>query len=592
MKVLLSILFFSSLSYLINAQDLLYNKSIHQTQLEYYNSFDSTSATYYENSSSSYNKTVTSKSSCNLNKVVYGWHPYWGGSTYQNYQWELLSHFSFFCYEVDPSDGEPITTHGWSTSDAVDSALASGNTKVTLTVTLFSNHSTFFSSTTNQQTLISNLINLVQSRGAHGVNIDFEGLPSAYKIDFAYFMVNLANQMHAAIPNSEISTVLYAVDWNDVFDFTLMEPAVDQYIIMGYAYYYQGSSNSGPCDPLYHFGSSYNYTLSKSITYYLDKGCPSEKLILGLPYYGYEWSTATSSIPSSTTSSGLAKTFTQVMNNTYGNYSQANHQYDHDSYSDVYVFVDSTIYKQCFITLEDGFRKRLEHVNVSGIGGIGIWALGYDNGYNEFWNAINDYLTDCYIDSCTHSIHDFGGPNKDYYDNEDYIWTIAPDSATYLDIDFTSFDLESNYDYLYIYNGPDTSYTQIQGSPFTGTNSPGNFVATNGSVTFRFYSDVATTNPGFIANYQCYYTPYVGVEESSKIELSIYPNPSSKTINIENNSYNDSKLYIYNSYGKVIESYELYNRSRIKVDISEFSNGIYFIKLNNSQKVYNFVVNK
>ena len=83
------------------------------------------------------------------------------------------SSVSFFCYEVDPSDGEAITTHGWSTSSAVNAALASGNTKVTLTVTLFSNHATFFSSTSSQQTLISNLISLVQSRGAHGVNIDF-----------------------------------------------------------------------------------------------------------------------------------------------------------------------------------------------------------------------------------------------------------------------------------------------------------------------------------------------------------------------------------------------------------------------------------
>ena len=58
-------------------------------------------------------------------------------------------------------------------------------------------------------------------------------------------MVNLCMQMHTAIPGSEVSTVLYAVDWNNVFDFNIMEPEVDNYIIMGYAYYYQGSSNTG-----------------------------------------------------------------------------------------------------------------------------------------------------------------------------------------------------------------------------------------------------------------------------------------------------------------------------------------------------------
>ena len=152
--------------------------------------------------------------------MVYGWHPYWVGSTYQNYEWDLLSHFSYFSYEVNPVDGSPLTTNGWNNSSAVDAALASGNTKVTLTVSLFSDHSTFFNSSSAPQNLISSLINLVQTRGAHGVNIDFEGLPSAYKQQFATFMQNLSNQMHASIPGSEVSTVLYAVDWNNVFDFT------------------------------------------------------------------------------------------------------------------------------------------------------------------------------------------------------------------------------------------------------------------------------------------------------------------------------------------------------------------------------------
>ena len=69
---------------------------------------------------------------------------YW----YQNYQWDLLSHMWFFSYEVNSADGQPNSTHGWATSAAVDAALASGNTKVTLCVTLFSGHATFFASPT------------------------------------------------------------------------------------------------------------------------------------------------------------------------------------------------------------------------------------------------------------------------------------------------------------------------------------------------------------------------------------------------------------------------------------------------------------
>ncbi len=478
----------------------LFGQSIHEQQLSEYNASGLTDASDYEGQA--VEPIARPKVGCTLDHIVYGWHPYWSGSAYQNYQWDLLSHFSSFSYEVNASTGQPDNTHGWSTSSAVDAALASGNTKVTLCVTLFSGHSTFFGSSTAQQTLITNLINLVQSRGAHGVNIDFEGLPSSQATNFANFMVNLSNQMHAAIPGSEVSTVLYAVDWSGVFDFSIMEPEVDHYIIMGYGYYYGGSATAGPTDPLYQFGSSYNYTLSKSITYYLDAGCPREKLVLGLPEYGYEWPTSTLSVPSSTTGSGNARTYAYVKNNSSGNYSAGNYQWEPDSYTDVYAFNDGSN-RQCLISLDSAWRKRLQHVRWTDIGGIGIWALGYDNGYTELWNAIESYMTDCYEDPCSGTIHDFGGPTRNYYNDEDYTWTIAPINAVSLDVDFSMFDLEANWDYLYVYDGPDTQSPQLAGSPFTGTNGPGQFTTSSGAVTFRFTSDISTVAPGFMATYVC-----------------------------------------------------------------------------------------
>ncbi|MBB78985.1 MAG: hypothetical protein CL844_08290 [Crocinitomicaceae bacterium] len=472
--------------------------SIHQLQLSEYNEKGNSYSEYYE--SMPIEKSNFLKSNCNLEKIVYGWHPYWVGSAYQNYQWDLLSHFSFFSYEVNAVDGEPNSTHGWSTSLAVDSALSNG-VKVTLCVTLFSNHGVFFGSSSSQQTLINNLINLVSSRGAHGVNIDFEGLPSSQATNFANFMVNLSSQMHAAIPGSEVSTVLYAVDWNDVFDFSIMEPFVDHYIIMGYAYYYSGSSVAGPTDPLYHFGSTYNYTLSRSITYYLDKGCPKNKLVLGLPNYGYEWSTLDLSVPSSTLGSGVARTYSYVKNNISGNYSSMNHFWEDNSFTDIFMFNNGEN-RQCIISLDSAWIKRLNHVRQTGIAGIAIWALGYDNGYNELWDIIENYLTDCYSDPCSGVFYDFGGP-KNYYNDEDYIWTIAPPNATSIDVDFIEFDIEENYDYLYVYDGLDENSPQILGSPFTGTIGPGFITSSSGALTFRFTSDGATVKSGFFASYTC-----------------------------------------------------------------------------------------
>jgi spore germination protein YaaH len=177
------------------------HQSIHQLQLEEYNNLGNSTADYYENNEPYTPQAQTKLGNCTLNKMVYGWHPYWVGSSYNNYDWDLLSHLSFFSYEVDQTDGSALITHGWATSAAVDAALAN-NTKVTLCVTLFGSTglTAFLTNNTAKQNLITNLItnliSLVQSRGAHGVNIDFEGLPSAQKTNFANFMVDLSNQMH------------------------------------------------------------------------------------------------------------------------------------------------------------------------------------------------------------------------------------------------------------------------------------------------------------------------------------------------------------------------------------------------------------
>ncbi|MBX7093385.1 MAG: T9SS type A sorting domain-containing protein [Flavobacteriales bacterium] len=474
--------------------------SIHQEESELH-SQAGLSAEDYEIANQPLAKDRINHAACNLNKVVYGWHPYWSNGLQSNYDWSLLSHLCYFSYELDASTGNAISTHSFSTAQAVTDALANG-VRVDLCVTLFSNHATFLTNTSAKQTLINNLISLISSRGAHGVNIDFEGLPAAQATNFRNFMNDLSNQMHAAIPGSQVSTVLYSVDWNNALDVANMS-AVDYFIIMGYDYYYSGSTTAGPNDPLYQFSTSYNYTLSKSVTYYLDKGVPTNKLVLGLPYYGREWATSSNAIPSSATASGVSRTFTYVKTNSSGFYSTANRHFENESISAAYVFNNSG-WRQCFITEGNEMEKRLDFINKRGIAGMGIWALGYDDGYNDFWNAIANYFTDCYSSPCSDTLTDIGGGRfKNYYDKENYTYTISPPNATSITLTFSSFNLENNYDFLYVYDGPTTASPQVSGSPFTGTSIPAAITSSGGHLTLKFTSDGATTAPGFVATYQC-----------------------------------------------------------------------------------------
>ncbi|MBU0763442.1 MAG: hypothetical protein KJ607_01265, partial [Bacteroidetes bacterium] len=478
-------------------------KSIHREQLEYYDNLGISADEYYKINKPAVVTKPKSTKACDMNKVVFGWHPYWSNGLEVNYDFSLLTDLSYFSYEVNASTGEANTTHSWATASVVDDALAAG-VRVNLCVTLFSNHSTFFGSSTAQQTLISNLISLVQSRGAHGVNIDFEGVSSSLKTQLTNFMIDLCTQMHSAIPGSKVSICTYAVDWSDLFDEVALDPYIDYYTIMGYAYYWSGSTTAGPTAPLYTF-NSYNYNLSKTINYYLSEGAGKEKLVLGLPYYGHEWNTTGSTVPSSTTSSVSSRTYKYVKNNSTGNYSDR--QWESASFTPYYVY-NSGNWRQCFCDDEISLGRRYDLVNMQDIAGIAIWALGYDDGYTELWDLIRNKFTTCATVPCSDTVYDMGGPNRTYFNDDDYTFTIAPTGAGQVILDFVSFDIEAgsgavcDYDYLEIFDGPSVSSTNL-GKFCNTTGSPGTITSSGNALTLSFHSDGATVNNGYMAIWTC-----------------------------------------------------------------------------------------
>ena len=64
-------------------------------------------------------------------------------------------------------------------------------------------------------------------------------------------------------------------------------------------------------------------------------------------------------------------------------------------------------------------------------------------------------------------------------------------------------------------------------------------------------------------------------------EISIYPNPTADFVNIKSNvSEKVTSIEFYNALGKCIHKENVYSRSDIKIDVSNFRKGIYFVKVN------------
>lgn len=476
--------------------------SIHHEQNEQNKQMGSLSEQEWDDlQGTSKNVLPKSKTNCNLTKSVYGWHPYWVGSAYNNYDFSLLSTFSYFSYELVPSTGSYSTIQSWNTTNSINLAQAAG-TRVELCVTNFgsSNNNTFLTNMTARQTFIDSIIVVLNRRNADGVNIDFEGVSGSNRNDLTSFMTDLSNQLKAAIPGATVTMATYSVDWNNVFDLPALNLVVDQFIIMGYGYYYSGSGTAGPTDPLYSGSIWSSYNLIRSMDYYVDNGVTPSKLLIGLPYYGYEWETVSNALPSATTGNfSSARTYKVVKDNTSGNYS--NRQYDYQAEIPYYMYQNAGNWRQAFCADEQSLGERYDWVNRMGIGGIGIWALGYDDGYNQLWNVIEEKFTDCSVITCSDTLTDKGGAFGRYRNNEAYNFTIAPTGASAVSLNFLEFDVESGFDSLWIYDGTSTADPLIGG--YSGTALPPNINSTGSALTLKFYSDNATRGDGWKVVYSC-----------------------------------------------------------------------------------------
>lgn len=106
--------------------------------------------------------------------------------------------------------------------------------------------------------------------------------------------------------------------------------------------------------------------------------------------------------------------------------------------------------------------------------------------------------------TCGAMFYDNGGPNGQYTSGLSMVLTIYPDTeGGIIQVEFQSFDMETNYDFLYIYDGTSVNATQI--GQYTGNSSPGVVTATNatGALTFKLTSDSSVNKDGWVAYVHC-----------------------------------------------------------------------------------------
>lgn len=115
--------------------------------------------------------------------------------------------------------------------------------------------------------------------------------------------------------------------------------------------------------------------------------------------------------------------------------------------------------------------------------------------WEHYYQLINDNPTITTLTASSGVFYDSGGAGGSYSDDERVLYLIEPASVSDVTIHFDQFELETNWDYLRVYDGATLSDPLI--GAYTGTAVPASLTSSGGAILLEFRSDCATTAAGW-----------------------------------------------------------------------------------------------
>lgn len=331
---------------------------------------------------------LQSTESSGLSARVFGFLPDWEyPGALGNLQYDLLTHIACFDFSVN-ANGSIANPGGWPWIDLINAAHRKG-VKVILTAVNFNADEIhgIISDASIKQAFFKNLKSKMAAYSLDGVNVDFESLRSSDKGKAINgFMGELTQTIHTAFPGSEVSFDGPAVNWNGYWDLKGLSDACDYIFIMGYAFSGSWSDFSASTAPL--TGGSYNITNTVLNQYGAVTFSQPEKLILGVPYYGQKFQTA-SDAPHAAVESSLGAAF---FRSSVGGFKSYGLQWDDETQSPWFRYQSAGKWYQTWMDNDSSISAKFALARSNNLSGVGMWALNYDGAYTDLWNVIRRHF--------------------------------------------------------------------------------------------------------------------------------------------------------------------------------------------------------
>lgn len=223
--------------------------------------------------------------------------------------------------------------------------------------------STLLTDSTAVRRLIDNILTNLRAKNYFGVDIDFEYIPPANRADYNRFLEQLAEQLHQN--GYKLSTAIapkiradQAGTLYEAHDYAFHGRVADQVIIMTYewGYMYGPPMAVSPIGPV------------RQVLDYAVTVIPPEKILMGMPNYGYDWT-----LPYVSGRPAQILTINQAVNRAIE--TGARIEYSESAQAPFFRYTKDGAEHIVWFENASSTRARLELVSQYGLGGVSYWTL-------------------------------------------------------------------------------------------------------------------------------------------------------------------------------------------------------------------------
>jgi spore germination protein YaaH len=342
------------------------------------------------------------------NKIVYGFIPYWNLDEVE-VQPEL-THLSYFGLTIG-ADGSIITREdgglepGYKNLKSDDflelsNQLNQQGGKVEIVLSQFNSDTivALLNQEKSIQNLLTSLDSILLAYPISGINLDIEyngEVTQHLRTKMVSFVEAINQHLDQKYNHVTFSVDMYAsaASKNQFWDIAAIEPYVDYIVVMAYDFHRRSSPQAGPVAPLFGGKEYWDSDINQHLADFV-KLVPKEKILLGVPFYGYEWQTTSRDSQAHTfPETGSTASFKRVKKiMDQAEELQVEESWNEQALSPYLSYLEDGSIYVIYYENSRSLSYKLDYVNQLDLAGIAIWALGYEDNSRELWDVIDRKL--------------------------------------------------------------------------------------------------------------------------------------------------------------------------------------------------------